>query len=141
SLAAWHAVTQGLLHPRQDPSQGCFIQPVSEPTIPGDADQGGKIPPQIVHGPDDRIRHPCRVQEDAVVRAIRIIVEVRLVLEAVKAQQLHPLAIYLAEDLQRWSAIAPAIALLQRRAEAARLESPRGRRWYGVAHRLLRAGT
>ena len=61
----------------------------------------------------------------------------RLVLEAVEAQELCPLAIYIAEDLQGWPTIASSgITVLYREAQAAGRHRPRLRR-YGVAQRLF----
>src|SRR5262249_22940773 len=101
-----YGVAQRLFHRRQGRGQRCFIHLISQGAIPGDADEGGNVPPQIVHGPGNRIRHLGLVHAELIVLALRIIVEVWLVLEAVEAQELHWLALDVAIDAQRWPMIA-----------------------------------
>jgi hypothetical protein len=119
ALAAWHAVAQGLLNTWHGRRQRSFIQAISQAAIPGDAHKGSDVPAQIVHRPGDRIRYPRFVEEDTIVLAVGVIVEVRLMLEAVEAQELYRLALHIAEDLQGWPPIGPGIAILNCEAQAA----------------------
>src|SRR5262245_65732684 len=97
-----YAVTQRLFHRRQRRSQRCFVHLIGQGAIPGDADKGGNIPPQMVHGPGDRIRHLGLIHAELVVLTLRIIMETWLVLEAVEAQELYWFAVDGAIGGQRW---------------------------------------
>src|SRR5437660_479498 len=93
TLGPRRTFAQGFLKARQGRGQRCFVQAIGQGAIPGDADEGSDVPPQIVHRPGDRIRHLGLVHTELVVLALGVIVKVWLVLEAVEAQELYWLAL------------------------------------------------